>query len=408
MSQSEFKVIIVGGGPVGLVAAHALHHAGIDFTVLEQHEGVFEDVGASVVIFPHNLRVLYQLGLKERLDQISVPMVRQFAAKSRYQTGRKLSDIEVTDAGVRVTCADGSAHSGSLVIGADGTYSNVRSIIRRNALESDPKLEASWDAEHPWLATYRCLWASFRRPPGPDPGANYETHAKDRSAVYLTGKDRAWIFLYEKLDKPTRERVTYDEHDAAAFARSFADWPLAEGLKVDDVLADTSFVSGMGNLDEGVASSLGELNPGVADRIGRLVLVGDSWHKFTPNAGLGLNNGIQDVVTLSNKLRSLLFEENPRALPDTETLYAVAHGYYSDRSELLQADYKRAAQATRLAARETTLHHILESYVFSIDWLLGLLVNKTVAPLVKAGRVLSYIDAAEYFSGLIPWDHRLS
>lgn len=61
--NTAFTVIVVGGGPVGLVVAHALHSAGIGCVVLERRDVVALDVGASLVLGPQNLRVLHQLGL---------------------------------------------------------------------------------------------------------------------------------------------------------------------------------------------------------------------------------------------------------------------------------------------------------------------------------------------------------
>lgn len=72
----NFKVIIVGGGPVGLIAAHALSGAGIDFVVLERRPNVVEDVGASLVLIAHNLRVLAQLGLLPKVREVGHELLR--------------------------------------------------------------------------------------------------------------------------------------------------------------------------------------------------------------------------------------------------------------------------------------------------------------------------------------------
>lgn len=60
---TTFKAIVVGGGPAGLAAAHALHLAGIDFVVLERRPAIFEDRGASLIVHPHTFRVLHQFGI---------------------------------------------------------------------------------------------------------------------------------------------------------------------------------------------------------------------------------------------------------------------------------------------------------------------------------------------------------
>lgn len=64
---TPFKAIIVGGGPIGLAAAHALHLAGIDFVVLERRRGIVEDRGASLIVHPHTFRVLQQFGILDDL-----------------------------------------------------------------------------------------------------------------------------------------------------------------------------------------------------------------------------------------------------------------------------------------------------------------------------------------------------
>ena len=73
VAMSPFKVIIVGGGPNGITAAHALHHAGIDFVVLERRQDVFEDTGASLVLSPQNLRIFHQLGILDQFLHLAAP-----------------------------------------------------------------------------------------------------------------------------------------------------------------------------------------------------------------------------------------------------------------------------------------------------------------------------------------------
>ena len=70
MSSSPFKVIVIGGVPGGLTAAHSLHLAGIDFVVLERRTTVIEDLGASLVLSPPSLRVMHQFGLLEDLLEV--------------------------------------------------------------------------------------------------------------------------------------------------------------------------------------------------------------------------------------------------------------------------------------------------------------------------------------------------
>ena len=66
-----FKVIVAGGGPVGLTAAHALHRANIPFTLLEMRDQPAIDAGSSLVLQSVGLRALSQLGLFNELCKVS-------------------------------------------------------------------------------------------------------------------------------------------------------------------------------------------------------------------------------------------------------------------------------------------------------------------------------------------------
>lgn len=64
-TSKSFRAIIVGGGPVGLTAAHSFGLAGIDYIVLEARDTCTSDSGASLVLNPASLRVFHQLGLAD-------------------------------------------------------------------------------------------------------------------------------------------------------------------------------------------------------------------------------------------------------------------------------------------------------------------------------------------------------
>lgn len=68
---SNFKVIVVGGGPTGLTAAHALGKANIDFVMLERRPNIVIDAGSNLVLAHNGLRILGQLGLHDDLVNVS-------------------------------------------------------------------------------------------------------------------------------------------------------------------------------------------------------------------------------------------------------------------------------------------------------------------------------------------------
>jgi 2-polyprenyl-6-methoxyphenol hydroxylase-like FAD-dependent oxidoreductase len=74
MNSTNFRVIVVGGGPVGLTAAHALNRAGIDFIVLESRPSVVIDAGSNLVLLPAGMKTLAQLDLLGLLNEISSPL----------------------------------------------------------------------------------------------------------------------------------------------------------------------------------------------------------------------------------------------------------------------------------------------------------------------------------------------
>ncbi|CAI4217270.1 unnamed protein product [Parascedosporium putredinis] len=414
--KSSFKVIIVGGGPVGLTAAHALQHAGIDFVVLERRSSIYDDVGASLVLRPSSLRVMHQLGLLDKLRSIGTAIHTggSFTAEGfKFRRGDEVfpaiqanlgtlppastqasasptsppsSDAPDAPAPARVTCADGSIYEGDLVLGADGVHSIVRRIMRAQLLASDPApapASADIDPENPFTTYYRTMWFSFPAPrlasraPPPTPTPT-------------------------KLDHPTTERRSYSEQERAQYWRLFRDLAVTDKYKVGD-LYPTRYSDGMANLEEGVLRRWHH---------GRIVLAGDACHKATPNLGLGFNNGLQDVVALVNRLHPLLSSpslapEHADAKPDAQALDVALAGYQTARMLLAPDDHYISSVVTRLWAWHNTIYWFLDRYLLPILPGMDAWVANASAQAECKGEVLDYIPADEPFVGKVPWVHAM-
>lgn len=441
MSDSPLKVIIVGSGPAGLTAAHALSLADVEFVILEKRPTILEDIGASLVLSPASLRVLYQFGLADQLKQISAELehVQSFTregvkfkdttsvqiykewfvllpdnpvynltllsfgdgltifhradlvralyqglpetAKRNIIPGKDVKEVIQAEDSVTVTCADGTTYCGTIVIGADGVHSQCRREMRRIAVQSS--LTADWEEEQPFEASYRCVWCSFDRPATAPAGFASDTQHKDQSIMFLSGKEKGWIFLYKKLPKPTRERARYTPEDIKGVASQFWDWPITDSLKVEDVF--NLATAGMSNLEEGIAKKWS---------IGRLVLVGDACHKFTPNAGLGLNNGIQDVVALCNQLLKQEYASGQKR-HNIATVTDAFEKYQKSRLPTLRTDFAHSASVTRHHAWATTWDYITSRYILAISLVENILLRWLAIPAARKALVLDYCPPAK-------------
>ncbi|OBS25088.1 hypothetical protein FPOA_05623 [Fusarium poae] len=434
MPAQGFKAIVVGGGPVGLSAAHALSRANIDFVLLERRSSPVIDAGSNLVLNPMGIRALDQLGLGDSLEKVSstlglvkrqdhqgcdigdaywfilfnkllgtFPRVvsRQDLTKILYEslpsstrekilTNKKVSEIIPNATGVKVSCVDGTSYEGSIVIGTDGAHSYVREKMRELAMNDNSD---QVNDEKPFLTTFRALW--LRMPTkltGLEAGVTCETHGPGAATQLFAGEDSAVMGLYEKLDTPTRDRVRYTEADQAALVERWGHIPLAPGGKLtlkDAFAARTQ--SGLVSLEEGVVShwSWG----------GRVVLAGDSAHKFTPSLGAGCNNGLIDVVALVNQLYALR-QETPS--PTHAQLASAFQAYQDTRMTPVVEACRSSGNATANATWQSGVFKFIDKYVMGIEKVQNILIGMGAPKMAQSPR-LTCIEGPERVNGTIPW-----
>ncbi|KAH7305958.1 hypothetical protein B0I35DRAFT_483705 [Stachybotrys elegans] len=441
--MSPFKVIIAGGGPVGLTAAHALSQAGIDFLLLEGHHQVMASVGSNLVLNPQGLRALSQLGLLDALCAVSdrllptrridhnardigtmhiFPIIQQqfglgscvisrhdllkvlyealpADARAKILTSKKVATVTSLADGVEVVCQDGTSYTGSIVIGADGVHSMVRKSMRQLALAAG---SSELNDEKPYLTTYRCLWLRFPKSlvPELEPGYTAEAHGVNASSQLFLGQETGVVAIYERLAQPTSERLARTELDADAMAARWEHMALIPGGSLTMKRAyQNKIETGVVSLEEGVVQHW--------SWNGRIALVGDAAHKYTPSTGAGCNTGIVDIVSLANELVAAITNarnsaDDLDASPTQAALAEAFDNYQHARYDNVVDGCNISSRATALSTWGSGILKLVDRYVMSIPAVQRKIMAAGAGSVAKMP-VFSFIPAEERFVGTVAW-----
>lgn len=322
-------VLVVGAGPVGLVAAAALLREGVPVTVLEAGAEVSAEMRAST-FHPPTLDMLDGLGA-------AAAMVGQgiVAPRMQYRSRRDHGVVAEFDFGIladatrhpfhvhceqsrltrilhgllrdrpgfairfgarvaacadegdraSVTLADGTRVEGSHVIGCDGARSAVR------------KASGIAFEGFTWPERFLVLSTPFDFA-GAIPGlADVAYYADPEEWFFLLRVPGLWRAMFP---------VPEGAHDEAALADGYAQGRLRR------------VVPGLADLPPIRHRTLYRVHQRVAStyRRGRVLLAGDAAHVNNPLGGMGLNGGIHDAVNLAGTLAAVWRGEAPEALLD--------------------------------------------------------------------------------------------
>lgn len=304
--------------------------------------------------------------------------------ETRVLGGKQVASIETTAEGVKVTCKDDSVYEGSMVVGADGANSAVRRELAKTL--SDERLA------EPFTTTYRGLYGVSTWVKGIEENTLYEMHSEKLTIQIIPSKDGMMFTVYQRLPVSSKTSVRCSEEEKEAFAAEVGDTYVAPGVQFKDIWSEQTWSYASG-LEEGIADKW------YSERV---VLVGDTVHKMTPNVGLGLNSGWQSAVVLTNKLRALLAKN---AEPSTEALNQLFKDYQGIRKKNASDMASVSGLYTRVVAWNNPVWKFADQYVTKHIGGDCKLLDLLLVPLVKQGYTLDFLSEDNFRSGRVAWSH---
>ena len=385
----ESQYLIAGGGIGGLTSAIALARQDLKVTVLERSD-FRDESGAGIQLGPNATRLLERLGLLEAIEQVAfrpsaififdglsgrclaeIPLGTYAEARygAPYLTLHRadlhavlhaacevretialspcfdLTGVEETEIRVNAIAADGRVAEAPALIGADGIWSEIRTLIAPQArllftgATAWRTLLPRGELKHPFDAPVVSVWL------GPN------THL-----VHYPVRGGKELNVVAVTEGGSDTRGWNQAGDAEALQSAFANW-----CKESKALLEKA--------PSWRCWSLYRLSGLPSWTSGRITLLGDAAHPVLPYLAQGAALAIEDAVTLAKCLKE--FEGNAlTAFPRYEAARKERATRVAERSERNGKHYHMAG-ALRVA-RNLMLHYRPgERLLGRFDWLYG-------------------------------------
>lgn len=327
-TESSPEVLVVGAGPVGLVAAHELARSGVRVRIIDKLAQPTEESRA-IALHARSLDMLDRMGIIDDLlatgvkstgmnmvakgkTLVRVPLDGVDSAfpytfvTAQTETERVLT-AHVTALGVTIDRGytatalsqdDDAVHvtvqgpdgaieqiTASWVIGTDGGHSNVRKMV-------GAKLEGSFQGE-------RFILGDVEAEHGLGNTSMYTFFSPDGPVVTLPMRGGRVRFLAQIHDAPG---TALNLHPTQQDLQQILDERIG-GITITQSHWLTCFEIHHGQVP--------------AYRYGRVFLAGDAAHIHSPAGGQGMNTGMQDAFNLAWKLAAVIRGDGGQALLDS-------------------------------------------------------------------------------------------
>lgn len=310
MRKTE-PVIIIGAGIGGLATTLALKRAGIEARIFERIERL-DEVGAGLTLWANAVKVLRKLGLEEmtnsafnladgdiyswqgtRLSSISAQRLLQRFGATNLAVHRadlqaallaavgpeslvldsQCSSFEQDESGVTVYFADGQHIRGSVLIGADGIHSTIRTQL--------------FGAQKLRYAGYTA-WRGVTTQPDREMRVGEYWGQGARFGLVPLNRDRYYWFATRNARAGEQEDQAGRKHEVhSLFAHWYASLPaIIEATPAEAILRNDIY-------DRPPLSHWTK---------GCVTLVGDAAHPMTPNLGQGACQTLEDALVLAHCL----------------------------------------------------------------------------------------------------------
>jgi 2-polyprenyl-6-methoxyphenol hydroxylase-like FAD-dependent oxidoreductase len=311
------KVLIVGGGPAGTIAALALHEKGVEVEIVEIEDS-FKAVGIGVNLQNSPLRALNELGLVEEIHELGHPinvvnmlnsdgqplgppiappslvpgmpaaiaigrgeLAKLFGDKVlergiKARLGQSVTNLNQLDNHVEVTFTDGSQDTFDLVIGADGINSKVRRLVfGEEQYNTKYSGQVIWRAAAPLGAVTEYQMFNGR--------------GKKIGLVPIS-KEKMYVFVVQASEEEPHKQDSKNQMEAMREAmQSF-------GGIIPDLIATLEEPADIRALKSLIVTEDWYR--------GRVLLIGDAAHACTPHISYGLGMAVEDGLVLAELFES--------------------------------------------------------------------------------------------------------